>query len=299
MKLRGGYFHTVGHTEVDGLPGFLRKLHPEIEWERCFPSRGTLAPRPVRSDRADPNRPRQGPGTDGMTGARLVEEMLQRLRAYKRGPNCDLDVVLLVDDADCRFHCSSDCRAHGPGDCLSLGADDRDARYKEWVAKLSAEVREATGKKDLVFCAMLAFPEVEAWFVADWRNGFGRTFRGLSEALHEHVKRCLLSPLTWERVGEFGGALKNGSCEHKLSEQLQAAFVQPASACQCKPPLLQAVAALPEDVPRRYSKKNDGADMLKRIEPEVVARFSPRFRAAWDQLQRLKPRSPDSPPPRA
>lgn len=278
--MKGGYFHSVGHTEVEGLRPFLDKISPEIDWIRCFPARNVLtAPRPIRSDQRPPGRQApavaEGADVEGLTGPRLAERMLQVLRQHHRGPQCGFDFVLLVDDADCRFRC----------------APDPERALREWTAELTDKVREAADKPKLGFHALLAFPEVEAWLLADWERGFGGgLYRGIKDPLHRHIRGCVLHPLPWAQLEDFGGQLVNGSCEHKLSSRLQAAFHEPGG-CRCTPALLEVVARQP-GAPLRYSKKIDGADMLRRIRPDEVRQFSPRFRAALEGLRRELVRSP-------
>lgn len=69
-----GYFCSGGHTETGGIKYFLEKINPNIRWERCFPTldktnkkQGRMASTHIR-------------GHNGITGEKLVEEMLKRLR---------------------------------------------------------------------------------------------------------------------------------------------------------------------------------------------------------------------------
>lgn len=268
--VRGGYFHSVGHTELNGLDAFLDKLGPGITWVRCFPGKNVLQrPRPTRSDARASSSEQTGSSYEGLTGQRLVAEMISRLEKYKRGPACDLDFVMLVDDGDCRF----------------AEAKDPESAQREWVQARTHEVRQATEKPDLGFLALLAWPEIETWLLADWENGFGKEYRTISEPLRNHIKDCVLRPLPWHKIEEFGGRLVNGSCQHKLSARLQAAFVDQTS-CICTPRLLDIISQQPSSPLLHFSKQVHGGAMLSRIKPEGVARLCPRFRAVHQALSK-------------
>lgn len=241
---------------------FLKKIAPEVEWTRCFPAVSKPAPKIGRIHAVPQDR------HAGATGRRLVDEMLKQLRDHWRGPACNFDFVLLIDDADCRFAASADpSAAHG-----------------EWEGVLTKLVRDAAGKQDLGFYSLLAWPEIEGWLITDWDNGFATQYRQVAPSLRQHVAGCILHPLAWPQIESFGGALKDGSCEHKLSARIQDAFVDKAG-CECRPPFLDRVAQHADGAPLTYSKRIDGAAMLKRIEPERVAQHCSRFRAVYSRLR--------------
>lgn len=258
----GGYFCSAGHTEAGGMDAFLRKLAPHVHWQRCFPAVSKPAPKL--------GRPHAVPSTEhsGTTGQQLVERMLDCLQRHHRGRACQLDFVLLIDDADCRFASTVDARA---------------ART-EWEAELTRQVRQYTDRPTLGFYVLLASPEIEAWLMADWENGFGRAFPDASISLRQHFETCVLPPLSWDRMEEFGGRLIGGSCETKLSRKIAESFDISAD-CQCRPPLRERIQRQAGKVPISYSKRIDGPAMLKRIEPSVVARRCPSFRVVYERLR--------------
>ncbi|MEZ4314632.1 MAG: hypothetical protein R3F14_41995 [Polyangiaceae bacterium] len=118
------------------------------------------------------------------------------------------------------------------------------------------------------FVALLASPEIEAWFIADWEEGFGRQFSRLAgpvdsterKHLRAHVEELLGGPPN--AVESYGGGLSNGACAHKLSDKL---------------------ASLLTLLGGEYSKRTHGQDMLLRVRPNKVAEvcttyFSPALR---------------------
>jgi hypothetical protein len=240
----------------------LKKIAPEVEWTRCFPAVNKPAPKI--------GRPHAQPIDEhaGATGQRLVDEMLTQLRKHWRGSACNFDFVLLIDDADCRF----------------AQAEDPSSAQAAWESRLAELVRDAVGKKELGFYSLLAWPEIEAWLVTDWDNGFAAQYRQVAPSLRQHVGGCILHPLAFSQIERFGGSLKNGTCEHKLSERIKDAFTG-RSGCECKPPFVDRAAKDSAGAPLAYSKRIDGAAMLKRIEPERVAKDCPRFRSAYNRLR--------------
>ena len=260
--VRGGYFCTAGYTETGGMHAFLQKIAPDVEWQRCFPAVSKPAPK-IGRPHAEPHERHAG-----ATGRRLIDAMLAQLREHVHGAACNVDFVLLIDDADCRF----------------ADANDPSAEQVTWANELAQRVRDAAGKPDLEFYALLAWPEIEAWLLADWDNGFAMQYRQVAPSLRQHMATCVLSPHTWQEVEQFGGGLKAGSCAHKLSARIQQSFVDPTG-CACRPPFLDRVTQRSDGARLAYSKRIDGAAMLKRIHPGRVAKDCPRFRSVYDQLR--------------
>jgi len=231
--LKVGYFATAGHTEVGGLHRFLQKLGPDITWERRFPA--VEKPGPKRGGSTPIPRRSQS----GITGAALLREVRRGLRAH---PTCDAYVI--VDDGDCRAQ----------------------ARDPEALQALEAELSSAVEGRTRVVVIYME-PEVEAWLLADWGNGFGR-WAGEREPIAAGASKVVLGA-AWDHLEDFGGPEKaEGGCTRKLSSELAEALV---------------TAGLP-----RYSKRRDGALMLGRVDPRAVARRAgPRTRVAFGRLRTL------------
>lgn len=246
------------------MDAFLRKLAPHVRWQRCFPAVSKPAPKL--------GRPHAVPSTEhsGTTGQQLVERMLQCLQRHHCGRACQLDFVLLIDDADCRFANTVDARA----------------AWTDWETLLTRQVRECTERPTLGFYVLLASPEIETWLMADWENGFGRAFPDIASSLRQHFATCVLSPLSWDRLEGYGGRLLGGSCEHKLSRRIAESF-DISTDCQCRPPLRERIQRYPGDRPISYSKRIDGPAMLKHIDPSVVARRCPSFRVVYERLRQV------------
>jgi hypothetical protein len=252
LVIRVGHFCTGGHTELGAralpsgdlqlaaIDAFLRKISPDILWTRAFPAREK--PGPKHKPGSAPvsfKDPRDG----GVTGRTLVDRMRERLTKHYRGPDCDLDAVVVIDDADCRF--------------LDDGAVQR------WTQDLEREVRLWTERSELRFVALLASPEIEAWLLADWEEGFGREYASIQVPLGQALDRDLLGARPWVRIEEFGGPFdrEKGSCTQKLSTEVQSALAR----------LAMEKGEAADRWTYTYSKRDNGPDMLRRIRPDKAA----------------------------
>lgn len=246
MVIRVGYFCSSGHTEAGGIHQFLKNLRPDIEWSRCFPATDKPGPKHRKDQKkVEPS---------GTTGATLIDRMIERLKMYHRGSDCEFDHVLLIDDADCRFL-------------------DAAGELKNRLDRLSEEIREITGRPALRFIALWASPEVEAWFLADWEEGFGREYRTIAHPLRALLQtQKYLGPVPWSALETYGGpyVAKSACCTKKLSDEvIQQGFSELAK---------NQFNALPsndgEDIDRKsfeYSKKVHGPRMLRRVRADKIA----------------------------
>lgn len=267
MKI--GVFATGGYTETGGLKSFLHRIAPPDTWEWCCPP--VLKPGPRVGPTAAPQ-----PEFSGLTGEALVTVVVHRLREFHRR---QFDAILLVDDADCRFRCK---------DCGSPCEDRRfegrpcraeDAQYtraREWLADLTTRAREAAEQPSLTVFTLLASPEVEAWFIADWERGFGAHLAGpWAGALRHAIDREINRQSERGQIESYGIGRVDGSCKHKLSSDIQhllATLKAPSGADDTRRP--------------RYGKALDGSYLLKRIDPTIVAERCPRL--AGSTLRQLR-----------
>jgi Domain of unknown function (DUF4276) len=233
LVIRVGFFCSGGDTELGArgfepaaIDAFLRKIGADIAWVRAFPAFEKPGPKLGRA-RTSLKDSRDG----GITGSGLIDKMRDRLEKHYRGPACDFDVIVLVDDADCRF--------------LQEGS------LEDWTEDVERKVRAWTEQPDLRFVALLASPEIEAWLLADWEEGFGREYRPIQVPLGRGLASDQrLGKRPWTSIESFGGPYANGSCSRKLSDEVQ---------------------DLVKENGGTYSKRNNGPDMLRRIRPDDVA----------------------------
>lgn len=260
LLMRVGYFCSGGHTElgarmlatgereIAAIDAFLRKIDSEhIIFERLFPAREKPGPK---------HKPGQPPASlkdqaaGGVTGYGLIDIMEQRLKKYYRGNQCRYDAIVVVDDADCRFL--------------------EESAYLQWEQDLQEKVRTWTENANLVFIPLLASPEIEAWLLADWEEGFGCEYASIQKELWETLaKEEWLGSAPWIELENFGGPYDSSRrcCTRKLSDEINKVLGQIAE-----------VAGI--EVDRKtytYSKRENGPDMLRRVRPDEVARLCQRF----------------------
>ena len=231
MVMKIGYFCTAGYTETGGIKQLLEKINPNVRWERCFPA--------VDKPYLARGRMNSTPiaSHNGVTGGELVRMMHERLSRYYK--NSDYDGFLLIDDLDCRFPSN-----------LAEGIN-------LFVENQTAEVQVSLGKP-VNFYVLFASPEIEAWFIADWNNSFAKQYPGtIAFNLKQIISNYLLKDYWDNNLELYGGNFVNNSCESKISSEIQDIFSE--------------VGVDADGNAYSYSKRIEGVDMLRRIEPERVS----------------------------
>lgn len=261
-----GYFASAGYTETGGLAAFLSKVAPDATWTRLFPA--VLKPGP----KFGRTLPAPTDADNGVTGGALTERVVGWFAAAHAS---DLDGFVIIDDADCRF-----CGQEGdpaPG----------------WVQTLVARLETLPAWRPRPIFALFASQEIEAWLVADWPRTFAVHHTPSGEAgrqqwiLHQQwMRRRVLAVLGGKPIEDYGcPKMKDApSCEHKLSEDMAAAWGFTEG--DPDPP--------PSTTPPRYSKRIDGPWMLQRVDPDALAKgcprvFAPSFFAIRSWAQQAAP----------
>ncbi len=250
VKRKVRYFTSAGYTETGGLKVFLQKINPNLEWVCAFP--------PVKKPAPKLNRPYSTPDTnlEGATGSVLASQMLSHVAnpLYNKEYKSD-DILLLIDDSDCRFSTKEE--------------------FDVWKLDFHKKIREGIGR-DIPLIVILASPEVESWFIADWANSFVRCYgKQPAHLIKEELKKIIEG-----KGGQFEDIENIGQpylldlrcCSYKLSSQIELA--------------LERISKISE-VRITYSKRYDGPSMLINIDPgkvEGVCRtfFAPGYRLLKD-----------------
>lgn len=220
-----GFAHTAGYTESGSMLAFLNKINPSVKWERLFPAycKMKIVHGPKGST---PIRHRQN--QSGITGTALIHELLNVLKKYKSDYQ-RLDAIVVTDDLDCG----------SPGDSVAL----------------AHQVRQVLGK-DIPCIYLYASPEVEAWFIADWKNSFEKSYPSSVANRLFHTLATWNPAVIRQTIEMFGTpAQTTGGCTNKLSTVIQQAMTRGFNG--------QRVY--------EYSKRYDGHQMLENIDPSVVA----------------------------
>jgi hypothetical protein len=253
--MRVGYFCTAGFTELNGIEPFLRRINPDVEWVRCFPATRKMPyPRPQRSD--DPKKEHiPVPAHSGSTGEELIRQLLECWPYWKN----QCDAWLLIDDLDCRF--------------CSEGGVSKEA----WLRRLEQRLQAAQLPSMPIL--LLASPEIEAWMIADFEEGFqwhlkNIGYAGLAFPFQEWLKNRLAGTLE-----AYGCPHQDQGCCHKISEEIQGWFFSQTNILPSRPQ--------PDRL--EYSKRFDGPKLLARLRPEKVAEHCPLyFKPAYQELKDLK-----------
>ena len=190
----------------------------------------------VNWTRAFPAKLKPGPKlrkVSGLSGDDLTGEMIKRLGIYRETYNA-VSAIVFVDDADCRFR------------------DEKDEVYNraQWRYERQKEISRILDA-EIPFFPIFASPEIEAWLVSDWEKGFGKQYPKLENQLRREVIALITSVDGIEKFGIRKEDSGKTFCDPKLSDK---------------------IAEIIKILGGSFSKKHDGPDMLRRVEPENIAR---------------------------
>ena len=270
-------FITGGFTEVNSMKWFLKKVNANLDFIQLCPvslrkNRDSIRNRVNTSLNNGVSTSR---GPNGLTGASLVNYVVEYITdpKYSFSPS-EYAAILIEDDKDSRF--------------LAIQDDGSSKIDISAWNKYEEEVSEKIGRivPDIPVILLLAAPEVEAWFIADWDNSFAKAFKAVSGLTTEEntlfstrFRRYINDTLLTERYrysieeyGYFDGMYR------KLIEEIQNA--------------LDVNDFLKDRTPHkeiRYTKTNHGEEMLREIEPQSVRRgCTTCFRKVYDMLSNME-----------
>ena len=136
-------FLTCGYTEAGAMQSFLRKINGNYEYKQYLPNK-------TRKKKGDPKNINSD--FSGLTGEALLEKIYSILEKYRDEIN-RCKAILIEDDLDGKLN------GYSAGD------------VGEYKKRITDCVHEKLDSK-LPVIIMYASPEIESWFVADWKNGF-------------------------------------------------------------------------------------------------------------------------------
>ena len=247
-KKRVACFFTGGYTELNAMKSFMIRINGNAEYKQLCP----VGPRKSRD--AIRNRTSIDSSQSGLTVDSLVRFVLETVDKphFIRE---SYDVILIEDDKDDRF----------------LNKDTSTIDMEKWES-FKEDIRQRLADKGVTVpvIVFLAAPEIEAWFVSDWENGFGQVYKNSGElngpqntyfstVFRKHVTDKILTDKYSgfvEAYGYFDGDYK------KLSEEIQSALNTTDFMVGYEPAF--------EHEPIRYSKRKQGETMLENIDPNKV-----------------------------
>lgn len=271
MKKRIACFFTGGYTELYGMTQFLKKINGEAGFIKLTPTRERKSKEDIR------NRARHmemiSKRESGLTGKKLIDHVKNFVQE-ERFKEERYDMILIEDDKDDRF--------------LTIQADGTAAiDEKEWET-FKQEVQEQLQKAGVTIpiIMIMAAPEVEAWFLADWDNSFGQEYRQIlsndqnqyfSTKFRIHINEEILTERYKNDIESYGYF---DSQYVKLSERIQKSLEE-----------IDFMGGYSGEYPTesvRYSKTKNGGRMLANIEPQSVLQKCPHcFREGYYKLQEL------------
>lgn len=262
-------FFTAGYTELNTMKSFMRKINGKLEYIQLCP----IGPR--KSKRAIQTRhiTQIAQEQNGLTGEKLIDFVVDFI-GTNRFEEEGYEAILIEDDKDGRF---LSVQENGTAIINENGWDNFKNRVMERLNKIRPGI-------PIVF--FYAAPEIEAWFLADWKNGFGNVYKGVYTVpqneyfkikFHKYVRESILTDTYTdcvERYGYFEGKYR------KLSAEIQRA--------------LQEIDFLEDYMPGKehptisYSKNKQGGIMLESVEPRAILQNCPFFfKDGYQALQAL------------
>lgn len=264
-------FLTCGYTEAGVMQSFLRKINGNYEFKQYLPNK-------TIKKKGDPKT--ISPELSGLTGEALLEKIYSILEKHRNEIN-QCKAILIEGDLDGKFH--------------SYNEEDVIA-YKKQIIDC---VHEKLGS-NLPVIIMYASPEIESWFVADWKNGFEFLYTGsgivkdvsynarllFTHHLRQYVKNEILKEYAdnIESYGWFEGKYI------KLSDEIIEAVQTKVKEYMSGFTTINSIQ-LKEIVESRdlyYSKNLHGRTMLRQIQPTIVSEKCSRyFGNAYNELLKI------------
>lgn len=269
MVERIACFLTCGYTEAGAMQFFLRKLNDRYEYKQYLPNK-------TIKKKGDPKSISKE--ISGLTGDALLEKIYNILEKNREEISA-CKAVLIEDDLDGKFH------------------DYDDRQIAEYKDRIIAEVHSRL-HKDIPVWILYASPEVESWFLADWKNGFEYLYcdsgvvtdvehgakQYFSYHLKQYINQYVLKQYS-ENIEEFGWFQEKYV---KLSDLLISAVQTEVKTyiCEWKDRNESYANQIKNSRDLYYSKKLHGDRMLRNIQPQAVAEKCRKyFRDTYNEIR--------------
>ena len=253
-------FLTCGYTEAGAMQFFLRKINEKYEYKQYLPNKTIKKKGDIKTINSK---------SSGLTGEALLEKIYTIISKHSAEIN-QCKAILIEDDLDGKFFNWSD------------------VAIKEYTQRIIIRIQNILNRKIPVF-VMYASPEIEGWFIADWKNGFENLYansdivndvdRNVRLFFIHHLKKYINNRILKEYVdcieeyGWFEGKY------YKLSDQVIAAIQTEVKEELQKSPNMNPyyIKQIINSRKLYYSKKLHGDRMLRNIEPNIVASNCKRY----------------------
>lgn len=257
-KKRIACFFTGGYTELNAMKLFMKKINDRVEYIQLCPTGSRKSKDAIRRRHTE----NIEIGQNGLTGASLISYVLNFVEKNRFKEEA-YDAILIEDDKDDRF--------------LFPNSDGTATIDKDGWERFYKDVRKRLEEKcpNIPILLFLAAPEVEAWFLSDWENSFGKVYSDRLTAPQNHyfsirfrkyINEQIITPKYSSAIEEYGYF---DSRYRKLSEEIQTALAERDFFADYTPSF--------EHDPIRYSKRVEGETMLEELDPQIVSQHCTSF----------------------
>ena len=254
MVERTACFLTCGYTEAGAMQLFVHKINDRYEFRQYLPNK-TIKKKGMPKNISD--------AINGLTGDRLLEEIYKILGKHKAEIN-NCKAIIVEDDLDGRFF---------------NWTEDKITQY---TTNVISKIQTLLGNKLPVF-VIYASPEIESWFISDWKNSFEYVYSS-NDFIHDIERNARLFYTHHLKTYIFQNILKQYASDienygyfegiyYKLSDQIKDAIQ-----FNVKDYIIELPVGndnyknqISNSKNLYYSKRIHGDKMLRNISPVIVA----------------------------
>lgn len=247
-------FFTCGYTEAGGMQSFLKNINNRYNYIQFLPNK-TIKKKGMPKNISD--------DINGLTGNSLLQKVYKIIDAHKEEIKI-YSAIIIEDDLDGGFY--------------EIDVNE----INNYISNIKEKISIILGKDIPVFI-IYASPEIESWFIADWKNSFEYIYLNNSiindleynerktfvYCLWKYIKSSILKECSdnIEDYGWFNGKYK------KLSVEIQFAIERKVKDEILKSEKYENKLKLKINQSQYlyYSKKLHGEKMLRNIDPYVVS----------------------------
>lgn len=247
-------FFTCGYTEAGGMQSFLKNINNHYNYIQFLPNKTIKKkgmPKNISKD------------ISGLTGKALLNKIYKIIAAHKDEIK-KFSAIIIEDDLDGLFHRS-----------------DED-EINNHICTIIKEINVIL-EKDMPVFVIYASPEIESWFIADWKNSFEYIYLSSTIVkdleyeerkifvyyLRKYINSYILKDCS-DNIEEYGWFDDE---YRKLSEEIQLAIRKNVKEEIIRSSKFRKELTLKiyQSKYLYYSKKLHGEKMLRNIDPSVVA----------------------------
>lgn len=264
-------FLTGGYSEAGYMQQFLMKINPSYDYMQKLPNKTVKRkgmPRTIRSD------------FSGLTGDGLIDKICELLAHDSvRKDVLNSKAILIEDDTDDRF--------------AALSMEQLSEKEDEIRRRICGML-----KRDMPVLFLYACPEIEGWFCADWEHGFGSLYTNDSRMMHMspsarqyfniRIRQKIAHDILQdhENPEEYASFTPYLKFSDRIKDEIQKFAISPSID---NPRISKQIEQEIHDSRcLYYSKQTDGAQILKKLEPDRIAAVCKvYYLRGYEQLRRL------------